>query len=176
MALSDLALSIMTLPQYWDGTQLTLNLLLLPASDPTTKLSTNGPIFAGTTFSLEAIFIPSLENPPADNDPTAKTSRSQLPHPHPQPHSSPNYKPPTLQKSSRYLPSPMSSSASPSQTLIFRPQAQATPAAPISSSAKSSAVPSAQKTLASPLLRPPATSLGEASSPSPSDNQNSPQP
>jgi len=81
MALSDLALSIMTLPQYWDGTQLTLNLLLLPASDPTAKLSTNGPIFAGTTFALEAIFIPSLENPPADNDPTAKNFTLTTPAP-----------------------------------------------------------------------------------------------
>ena len=81
MALSDLAFSIMTLPQYWDGTQLALNLLLLPASDPTAKLSTNGPIFAGTNFSLEAIFIPSLENPPADNDPTAKNFALTTPAP-----------------------------------------------------------------------------------------------
>ena len=81
MALSDLALSIMTLPQYWDGTQLTLNLLLLPASDPTAKLSPQGPIFAGTTFALEAIYIPSLENPPADNDPTAKNFALTTPAP-----------------------------------------------------------------------------------------------
>ena len=81
MALSDLALSIMTLPQYWDGTQLTLNLLLLPASDPTAKLSPQGPIFAGTTFTLEAIYIPSLENPPADNDLSAKNFALTTPAP-----------------------------------------------------------------------------------------------
>jgi len=66
MAASDLVLSIISFPQNWDGTNLSLNVLLLPASDPTQKLTPAGPAFAGTTYLLEAVVIPGTENPPTD--------------------------------------------------------------------------------------------------------------
>lgn len=72
MALTDLALSLMTFPQNWNGTSIDLNLLLVPATDPTAKLSPGGPPFAGTTYNLQVIFIPGLNSPPVDGDPTSK--------------------------------------------------------------------------------------------------------
>ncbi len=71
MALSDLVLSTLTFPQSWDGANLEFNLLLLPATDPTANLTATGPAFAGVSYSLEAVLIPGLDNPPADNAPSA---------------------------------------------------------------------------------------------------------
>ena len=72
MALSDLALSLMAFPQQWNGARIDLNLLLLPAADPTAKLSPGGPQFSGTTYQLQVILIPGLDSPPVDGDPTSK--------------------------------------------------------------------------------------------------------
>ncbi len=72
MALSDLALTLMAFPQHLDGAGVDLNLLLLPATDPTAKLSPGGPPFSGTTYKLQVILIPGLNSPPVDGDPTAK--------------------------------------------------------------------------------------------------------
>lgn len=72
MALSDLALSLMTFPQHWDGTGIDLNALLVPAVDPTLKLSPGGPPFSGTSYKLQAVLIPGLDSPPVDGVPTAR--------------------------------------------------------------------------------------------------------
>src|SRR6516164_6717775 len=69
MPASDLVLSILTFPQNWDGVNLSLNLLLLPASDPTQRLTPLGPAFAGVDYSLEAVVIPGTDNPPIDGAP-----------------------------------------------------------------------------------------------------------
>jgi hypothetical protein len=71
MALSDLVLSTLTFAQNWEGASVSFNLLLLPAADPTVKLTTNGPPFAGTTYALEAVLIPGSD-PPSDSAPGAK--------------------------------------------------------------------------------------------------------
>ena len=68
----DLVLSLLAFPQNWDGTNLRLNLLLLPAADPTGKLTANGPAFAGTSYDLQAVLIPGIDNPPIDNAPGAR--------------------------------------------------------------------------------------------------------
>jgi hypothetical protein len=81
MALSDLALSLMAFPQDWDGTGLDLNVLLVPAADPTANLSLSGPPFSGTTYTLQAIFIPGLGSPPADGDPASKVFPFSTPAP-----------------------------------------------------------------------------------------------
>jgi hypothetical protein len=80
MALSDLALSLMAFPQNWDGAGLDLNLLMVPATDPTAMLSPGGPPFSGTTY-LQAIFIPGLNSPPVDGDPTSKIFSISTPAP-----------------------------------------------------------------------------------------------
>jgi hypothetical protein len=73
MALLDLALSLMPFPQNWDGSGIELNILLLPANDPTVKLfpAGTGPPFSGTSYKLQVIFIPGLGAPPMDGDPTS---------------------------------------------------------------------------------------------------------
>ena len=81
MALSDLALSLMTFPQDWDGAGLDLNVLLVPATDPTANLSPSGPPFSGTTYTLQAIFIPGLDSPPAEGDPASKVFTVSTPAP-----------------------------------------------------------------------------------------------
>ena len=73
MALSDLALGLMAFPQNWDGAGIDLNLMLVPATDPTEKLSPGGPPFSGTTYKLQVILIPGLNSPPVDGDPTSKS-------------------------------------------------------------------------------------------------------
>jgi hypothetical protein len=81
MALSDLALSLMAFPQNWDGAGIDLNLLMVPATDPTAKLSPGGPPFSGTTYNLQVIFIPGLNSPPVDGDPTSKIFSISTPAP-----------------------------------------------------------------------------------------------
>ena len=81
MALSDLALGLMAFPQNWDGAGIDLNLMLVPATDPTAKLSPAGPPFSGTTYNLQVILIPGLNNPPVDGDPTSKIFSISTPAP-----------------------------------------------------------------------------------------------
>ena len=71
MALQQLALSLLTFPQRWDGGNLDLNLLVLPSRDPLAPLSPGGPQFAGTTYDVEIVLVPDIEKPPIDNDPLA---------------------------------------------------------------------------------------------------------
>jgi hypothetical protein len=71
MALSDLVLSSLAFPQNWDGVNLELNVLLLPATDPTSKLTAAGPAFAGTSYAMEAVLIRGTDNPPVDGSPAA---------------------------------------------------------------------------------------------------------
>jgi hypothetical protein len=69
MALSDLALSLMAFPQSWAGGTIFVNVLLLPANDPTQPLSPAGPQFAGTSYQLQTVFTPGLATLPVDGDP-----------------------------------------------------------------------------------------------------------
>jgi hypothetical protein len=74
MALLDLALSLIAFPQNWDGSGISLNILLLPSNDPTVKLlpSGSGPQFSGTSYKSQVVFIPNLGAPPVDGDPSSK--------------------------------------------------------------------------------------------------------
>ena len=74
MPLLDLALSLMAFPQNWDGSGISLSILLLPSNDPTARLlpSGSGPQFSGTSYKLQVVFIPGLGAPPVDGDPASK--------------------------------------------------------------------------------------------------------
>jgi hypothetical protein len=66
MALQDLALSVLTFPQEWNGAELSFNVLFLPATDDIkTPLTPTGPAFSGTVFTLEAVLVTDL-NPLPD--------------------------------------------------------------------------------------------------------------
>jgi hypothetical protein len=64
MALTDLALSIMTFPQRWDPSGLTFSVLLLPTGNPRQPLVQGAPAFAGAQLDLAAVVIPELADLP----------------------------------------------------------------------------------------------------------------
>jgi len=62
----------MTFPQHWDGTTLTLNLLLVPAVDPLVDAVAGAAApFADRVPDLGVVVIPSLDTLPTTLDPTA---------------------------------------------------------------------------------------------------------
>jgi len=60
-------LSLQAFPQSWDGTQITLRILVMPQGDPTSALLTgvapapDSPAFADANLSFVAALIPSLD-------------------------------------------------------------------------------------------------------------------
>ncbi|MBB6249400.1 hypothetical protein [Rhodanobacter sp. A1T4] len=74
-------LSLQAFPQSWDGTQITLRILVMPQGDPTSALLTgvapapDSPAFADANLSFVAALIPSLDALPA---PAAVTAQIPL--------------------------------------------------------------------------------------------------
>lgn len=68
-------LSLMAFPQSWDGTKLTLNVLLVPAVDPTAdnQIAPGTPAFAKAKPVLGAKLITNLNNLPDTTDPATKS-------------------------------------------------------------------------------------------------------
>src|SRR5262245_34887808 len=72
MALADLRLAVMAFPQQWDGSALSLNVLLVPSVDPlTAPLAGTAPPFADHVPALRAVVIPNLDAYPTTDDATA---------------------------------------------------------------------------------------------------------
>jgi hypothetical protein len=77
MSLSDVRLSILAFPQYWDGNgNLDLNIVVVPVGDPLAALTPTGPSFAGTELQLQALVIPGLDALPAPASPAVPFSIS----------------------------------------------------------------------------------------------------
>jgi hypothetical protein len=58
MALNDLRLALLALPQRWNAGQLTFSIIVLPNGDPLNQpLIGSGPPFAGATISLDAVIL-----------------------------------------------------------------------------------------------------------------------
>lgn len=61
----DPRLSVLTFPQHWDGTNLTLRVLVLPKGDPRQPLVTGAPAFADAELALDAVVLSGLASLPA---------------------------------------------------------------------------------------------------------------
>src|SRR5712692_1531164 len=68
-------LSLLAFPQRWDGTKLTVNVLVVPAIDPTApnQVAPATPAFAKAKLVLDAKLIPSLDNLPDVTDAATKS-------------------------------------------------------------------------------------------------------
>ena len=71
MSIPNFRLSLMAFPQLWENGTLSLNILLLPTSDPLQPLMVKPTIFAGTQLKLQAAIIPSLDDLPKPSSPTS---------------------------------------------------------------------------------------------------------
>ena len=69
-------LSLMTFPQHWTGTELIVNLLLVPTGDPTAPVGSELP-FSQAQPVLRAVLLPRLDKPCWD--PTVASSLVPLP-------------------------------------------------------------------------------------------------
>jgi hypothetical protein len=76
MPTSNAKLSLLTFPQRWDGTKLSLRILALPKGNPLASLLPNAPVFAKVKLALDAVLIPSLDRLP---DPADAGARLSLP-------------------------------------------------------------------------------------------------
>jgi hypothetical protein len=72
MALKDVLLSFLAFPQAWTPNSLSVNLLVLPNTDPLAPLAAGQPLFAGTTLNLEAVLVIGLDALPAPSSLSTK--------------------------------------------------------------------------------------------------------
>ncbi len=71
MALNDLRLALLALPQRWNAGRLTFSIIALPNGDPLNQaLIGTGPPFAGATLKLDAVIVGGLAGLPMSTAPT----------------------------------------------------------------------------------------------------------
>jgi hypothetical protein len=68
MALNDLRLALLALPQRWNAGQLTFSIIAIPNGDPLSQpLIGSGPPFAGATLNLDAVIVGGLAKLPTSS-------------------------------------------------------------------------------------------------------------
>src|SRR5215831_2491041 len=85
MSLQDVRLSLMTFPQSWEPSQLSVNVLALPVDSPIDPLAPGTPKFSGTQLPLSAVLISGLDHLPALNVPPAVVTTIPMVPPPPAP-------------------------------------------------------------------------------------------
>ena len=71
-------LTMLSLPQGWDGTELTLRVVALPSEDPLSPLVAGAPAFADAGLAIEAAVVPHLERLPDPADAAVRSSLGTL--------------------------------------------------------------------------------------------------
>ena len=73
--MSDTRLTLLALPQFWNGTQIGLRVLVLPKGNPQEPLVLSAPSFAEANLRLDAVLVSGLEKMPT---PGVETGRERL--------------------------------------------------------------------------------------------------
>ena len=74
-AMSDTRLTLLAFPQFWNGTQIGLRVLVLPKGNPQEPLVLSAPSFAEANLRLDAVLVSGLEKMPT---PGVETGRERL--------------------------------------------------------------------------------------------------